>query len=446
MLQFFDRIVSKKGFVDMHIHTNDSYGEEMNQMNFTPEELLDSVKMYADNNYCDATFALTDHNSIEGVQKIMQKMKENPEDYKNINYISGCEFTCSAGSLGTVVNGEGHKKNLIKNFHMLAYGFDPYDKDLNFLCRLYSTRRENSVVLSTKHGYLKVPAGFYAMSLRTILNDYGLNLSLKDISDINLTTNNMDSRDYVRYLMTYVEKYNLSEEVKNDIRTQLYNRNVDQLGKPDCMEVMEIVENAGGYCVLAHPTNLKESSAYKNNKNRAINDLKAELDRAGVHYDGNESLKKLIIRYVIHSMSNEARSLTTGEKLNGIVGVEALHSSATFRTAALDHIIECAKENNLYLTVGGDSHGDLLNSCCLSKFMPQECNSSRDKNEIVVTDCLFAERLIDGSIKDNLHCYSDFDEQMTISQTVHNHELEIKLDDLKEMIEGTYTSADCYAF
>ena len=29
MLQFFDKINSKNGFVDMHIHTNDSYGEEM---------------------------------------------------------------------------------------------------------------------------------------------------------------------------------------------------------------------------------------------------------------------------------------------------------------------------------------------------------------------------------------------------------------------------------
>ena len=170
MLQFYDRIVPKCGFVDLHNHTNDSYGEEMNRMNISPEELLESVYEYTQINNTNATFSITDHNSIEGVQKVDLLMKSNPKKYDKINFISGAEFTCSAGSLGEIKNDEGHIKNIFSNFHMLAYGFNPFDDELSFLCKLHSTKKINSIIaLTTKGTPLKISAGAYVLSIKSLI-------------------------------------------------------------------------------------------------------------------------------------------------------------------------------------------------------------------------------------------------------------------------------------
>lgn len=131
MLQFINKIRSKEGFVDLHIHTNDSYGEEMDLMNLSPEELLESIYLYTLNNdHCPVTFAVTDHNSIEAVTKIRKIIENDKDKYAHINFISGCEFSCSAGSLGTFTNLNGYRRNIAKNFHMLAYNFDENNEDM----------------------------------------------------------------------------------------------------------------------------------------------------------------------------------------------------------------------------------------------------------------------------------------------------------------------------
>lgn len=434
MLQFYDRIVPKCGFVDLHNHTNDSYGEEMNRMSLSPEELLESVYEYTQINNANATFSITDHNSIEGVQKVDLLMKSNPKKYEKINFISGVEFTCSAGSLGEIKNDKGHIKNIFSNFHMLAYGFNPFDDELSFLCKLHSTKKINSIIaLTTKGTPVKISAGAYVLSIKNILKDYGIRLSLKDFKDVNLKTDGLDEKTYVQYLMTYIEKFKLTETIKKDIFYQLCNRNIISLGRLDCLEVMEIVEKAGGYCVLAHPFLIKLGSYASNNKTKTNNFLKRMLTKFNVPFKQKDSIKVLAMKYVINKLSKSVKSISTNQNLTGIVGIEALHVSSTLNYEFFEKVVEIAKENNLYITCGSDSHGT-LKSNMLSNFTAIKNVAPNTKNNIVAKNCLFSSRVLDGTIKQNIKCKEDFDDQICLVHSQDSKENIINLQDYCKLI------------
>ncbi len=437
MLQFYNRILPKCGFVDLHNHTNDSYGEEMNQMNITPEELLESAYEYTKQTSSDVTFAITDHNSIEGVQKVDLLLKSNPKKYDKINFISGCEFTCSAGSLGEITNDEGHIKNIYSNFHMLAYGFNAFDETLSFLCKLHSTKRANSVLVKTDKATIKISAGAYVLSIKNILKDYGIILSLEDFKDVNLKTDNIDEKTYINYLMTYIEKFKLEEMVKKDIFYQLCNRNIISLGRLDCLEVMEVVESAGGVCVLAHPFLIRLGTFAKDNEKKTMALLKRKLKKIGEKFNDDDNVYILSLKYIVSKLSKHAHSLDNNKRLKGIVGIENLHFSSTLHSNFFERVNNIAKENNLYITCGSDSHGSLKAPNMLSMFTAKSELTNNVKNDIVAKNCLFAEKLLDGSIKNDLKCNKSFDEQITLVQNQNNKDNVIKLQDYCNLIINT---------
>ena len=435
MIQFVDQIISKKGFVDLHIHTNDSYGEEMDAMDLTPEELLECCYLYSQkNNNAPVTFAITDHNSIDGVQKVDLLIKSAPEKYKNIHFISGCEFTCSAGSLGTFINGNGHIKNIVKNFHMLAYGFNPLDEDINFLTKLHSTRRDNSVYCDSckmlEKVKVKISAGAYVLAIKTIMKDYGYDVPIKDFKDVNLKTRNLDENTYINYLMNYIKKFNLPKQVETDIERQLRSRNIIHLGRLDCMEVMEIVENAGGYCVLAHPFLLCMAESLKSNNKNAKTIFENLLKTNGISFVKDEALDKMLIRYVTYMLKNKAHYKFLEKKLNGIVGMEVLHQTSTHDKKRLNTLIEIAEKNNLYMTGGSDSHGTFLKDSILSQFMSKAVVDDRKKNNVVMENNLFASLVYKNKLKESLTCDKDFDNQITIIKTIDNKEIRLNKNEL----------------
>lgn len=440
MIQFVDQIISKKGFVDLHIHTNDSYGEEMDAMDLTPEELLECCYLYSQkNNNAPVTFAITDHNSIDGVQKVDLLIKSAPEKYKNIHFISGCEFTCSAGSLGTFINGNGHIKNIVKNFHMLAYGFNPLDEDINFLTKLHSTRRDNSVYCDSckmlEKVKVKISAGAYVLAIKTIMKDYGYDVPIKDFKDVNLKTRNLDENTYINYLMNYIKKFNLPKQVETDIERQLRSRNIIHLGRLDCMEVMEIVENAGGYCVLAHPFLLCMAESLKSNNKNAKTIFENLLKTNGISFVKDEALDKMLIRYVTYMLKNKAHYKFLEKKLNGIVGMEVLHQTSTHDKKRLNTLIEIAEKNNLYMTGGSDSHGTFLKDSILSQFMSKAVVDDRKKNNVVMENNLFASLVYKNKLKESLTCDKDFDNQITIIKTIDNKEIELNKNELATLLK-----------
>lgn len=414
MLQFINKIRSKEGFVDLHIHTNDSYGEEMDLMNLSPEELLESIYLYTLNNdHCPVTFAVTDHNSIEAVTKIRKIIENDKDKYAHINFISGCEFSCSAGSLGTFTNLNGYRRNIAKNFHMLAYNFDENNEDMQFITKLYSTRRKNTILCNN----IYISAGTFVIATQNILKDYGIIVPITKFKGINLETKNIDLQGFVEEIVSYCDKFNVDEKIKEDIKQQLLSRNILHLGKIDCMEIMEIVEKAGGYCVLAHPYIVKLSTWTKNNTaefESVLNDL---LKRNHISTTPNLKNYDKFLKYMIYSLKYNAVSPTTNKKLNGIIGIETLHASVFDRPYCLPNLVKFAKEYKLYMTCGGGSHGNLLKGSVLSRFISTCSCDDYFSNNIVATNCALVDAFKKGITQNNKDCYLDFDHQFRIVKT-----------------------------
>lgn len=421
MLQFIDNIKSKKGFVDLHIHTNDSYGDEMDLMNLTPEELLESIYQYTlKNDHCPVTFAVTDHNSIDAVKKIRAIIERDKEKYAHINFISGCEFSCSAGSLGTFTNLNGYNRNIAKNFHMLAYNFDENNEDIQFITKLYSTRRNNTIFC----GNMYISAGSFIFATQNILKDHGIILPITEFKGINLNTKNTKLQDFVSEIVEYCDKFNVGEEIKQDIHDQLISRNVLQLGKLDCMEIMEIVENAGGNCVLAHPYLVKLSKWANKDELEFEKFLNNKLSENKISSRPNYKNFDKFLKYMIYTLKYKAVSPTTNKKLQGIVGLETLHQTNFDKKYCLPNLTDFAEEYKLYMTCGSDCHGTLIRGSILSKFI--RLNSSNDlyTNNVVVTDCALAKEFL-NSEKIKPDCKLSFDEQFKIYKTNENETLKL---------------------
>lgn len=411
MLQFIDNIKSTKGFVDLHIHTNDSYGDEMDMMNLSPEELLESIYQYTlKNGKCPVTFAVTDHSSIEAVAKIKKIINSDKQKYAHIKFISGCEFSCSGGSLGTFINSQGFRKNIVKNFHVLAYNFDENNEDMQFITKLYSTRRNNMILCNN----IYFSAGLFVVATQNILKDHEIILPITAFKDISLDTSNETIYSFVDKILNFCDKLDVDKTILDDIKTQLLNRNILHLGKIDCMEFMEIVESAGGYCVLAHPYLIKISSWAKKSITTFENFLENMIIEHKIKVGKYDYNNDKFLKYMIYKLRYKAVSPITGKKLHGIVGIEALHSTNFDRPFCLPNLLKIAKEYNLFLSCGSDSHGSLIKGSILSRFLNANSCDDYNYNNVVVTNCALANALLNKTVDQN--CSLSFDEQFRIEK------------------------------
>ena len=117
--EFYKNAVEGNFRVSLHTHSNFSDGKA------TVEEFLDNAVKYADKvaamNKNDGlpplTIALTDHDSIKGCQEIIKLIAKEPNKYKNLKFVSGCEFSVQRGDKHHDVTGlalNPFDKNLIK--------------------------------------------------------------------------------------------------------------------------------------------------------------------------------------------------------------------------------------------------------------------------------------------------------------------------------------------
>ncbi|MCD4742456.1 MAG: ribonuclease III [Desulfobacteraceae bacterium] len=255
--------------IDLHIHSTASDGS------FSPSEIL---------NLClDAgikAIALTDHDSIDGVKEVMKIGVPWP-----LEFITGVEISCEPLS------------NFPDNssFHILGYGFDLGNKEMNsILEKLQIARSDRNPLIIQK------------------LNDLGFDISLEEIEEISgdaqigrpHIAQSMIERNFVASFDEAFDKY-LNKGKK---------AYVDKY-KVTCKEAIEAIHNAGGISVLAHPGLIKDSKNY--------------------------SIEKLI------------KDL----KKFGLGGIEAYYTSHTHEQTT--NFITLAEEQGLIITGGSDFHGSL---------------------------------------------------------------------------------------
>ena len=124
---------------NFHIHTRASDGS------LTPTTFLEQCKEWANHifktNKCKYdelppfSAAITDHDRIKSVKETIALISQNPDQYKNFKFVSGCEFLF-----------DGYKEPYTA-FEAVGLGFNPYDKNLAPMMQGFSS---NNHVKDTK--------------------------------------------------------------------------------------------------------------------------------------------------------------------------------------------------------------------------------------------------------------------------------------------------------
>ncbi len=198
--------------IDLHVHSTASDGT------LSPHALIDLARTLR-----LGALAITDHDSVSGVRQIVAC--GIPTD---VSFLSGVEISATPPS---IYPGKG-------SFHILGYGMDIFNGRLiQALESLQESRRNRNPLILARLNALGVP-----LTMADVLSEVGDpdQLGRPHIARVLVKKGLVEDIDaaFDRYLGNgkpgYVEKYRIP-----------------------CAQAIEIIRNAGGVAVLAHPGLLK---------------------------------------------------------------------------------------------------------------------------------------------------------------------------------------------
>lgn len=327
----------------MHTHTVHSDGT------MTVRELLDQSAKYADEveqslkNNPDAkakhapfTIAITDHDTVEGCKEAVRIISENPEKYKNLRVVLGCEMSVENRMLGDEL-----KKPVEQ--HIVINAINPFDSELNqFLDKKKVERKKlakevitkckdsiseinpdlanslsheeaKTLFPSLKHGVINTDYSVQDyVTYKTLLSDCIQNNQeiIKEFRQAGVNTKKINSEEiFIKYINTSAElgfnKYygGLKKFTANTLgitekeaekkliitdRTENVLNKTNEITRDagskmnlhpaysDIEDVIKLVQKQDcGYMTIAHPacTNIGERLKYPENSNRAMSDI-----------------------------------------------------------------------------------------------------------------------------------------------------------------------------
>ena len=245
--------------VDLHIHTSASDGT------WTAEEVTEEV---IKNNI--SIFSVTDHNSVENVERVRKLAEE-----AGLTFIPGVEIDTSYFGA---------------NFHILGYGIDIYEKGLLKLIL------QNKVFMEEKD----------EESIKFLYNK-GLDVSL---SEYGRYYNNA-ARGGWKALNYLIDK-GICKDTKDFFPLfDGWGNPFEKMNFPNPKEVINIIKDAGGIAVLAHP---------------------------------GAPFYRLDYEILVPEMLKE-----------GIMGIECYHPENNFQVTKFCQ--DFCRANNLAITGGSDCHG-----------------------------------------------------------------------------------------
>lgn len=305
--EFYKNAIDGNFRVSLHTHTNFSDGKA------SVEEFLESARKYADKvaklNKKDGlppfTIALTDHDCIKGCQEIIKIIAKNPEKYKNLKFVSGCEFS--------VKNGSGHHD-------ITGLALNPFDENLmKELENLASARKK------TIKEFLQSQPEFNG---KKITYDDVAKFEKEYYESQNKPgkrcIENISGIVAVRHAVKFYYKM-----TKQDVNHEIMNK----LGDKDILPVETIInaiKKNGGQASLTHPT------------------------KSFWRYMGDEfllNLKNLGIDGIEDNHQYTPSKITKlGKNNNDINNADNLYKEIT------EQYKNFAEKNNLFLSGGTDSH------------------------------------------------------------------------------------------
>ncbi|MGD9901468.1 MAG: PHP domain-containing protein [Spirochaetales bacterium] len=231
--------------IDMHTHTIRSMDG-----NLPVAKLLRHAVF---NNVTD--LAITDHNDLFAVKKAMRLIESNSK-YQSVNLITGVEITCFSEELG-------------RSVHVLAYDFDINNKELNE--KLAYVREQERLAKYSLFIKLEVLLGIK-------FSPYEIIKASSKADDINwetiatmavLHSENGEPKPYARTREEFLDKapkmlnYILKDQKIKDklmINFDPINLETPTNFHPSLDEVLNLIKNAGGIPVLAHPSNIEHAN------------------------------------------------------------------------------------------------------------------------------------------------------------------------------------------
>lgn len=257
--------MNNNGLIDLHTHSCYSDGD------LNPNDL---IKLAISNGI--KTIAITDHDTLLGNQNINKDITE-------IKIIPGIELSAKVN---------------VGRMHILGYGIDIYDSNLNNKLQELQENSVNSV-----------------FSLITKINkDYNIEFTSTELDELKNATRNIGRPDIAKLCVKHGYASNVREAfdkylIESYDEIKGINKGISYL------ECIELILKSGGIPVLAHPNTLE------------IND---------------EELLNLLMEM----------------KSKGLMGIEVYHSKHTKEQT--DLYLKYAKKLDLLISGGTDYHGPLV--------------------------------------------------------------------------------------
>lgn len=256
-----------ENLIDMHIHTIYSDGEK------NPKEIVDLVKTHK-----IKTFSITDHDTVLGVQELHKNFSD-----KDVKFISGIELT------GKIEKGR---------LHILGYGLDPFNNNLNM------------VLEELKHNSIRR----VMLMIEYIKQKYNITFSDNDLDILYHSIGNIGRPDIAKLCLKY-GYVSTTKEAFQKYLIEAYDAVARGGGKLSAEDCIKLILESGGIPVLAHPISLEKN----------YNDLN--------NYIGQ------LISY-------------------GLRGIEAYHSLQN--NEYTNTILKLAEKHDLLVSGGSDYHGPIL--------------------------------------------------------------------------------------
>ncbi|MBE7082294.1 MAG: hypothetical protein E7378_01255 [Clostridiales bacterium] len=335
-------------FVDMHMHTIFS-DEELCDMSI--EQLLQKCQEKAEQLGGDCVISIADHNTILGVKKARELMAQYPERYKNVRLINGVEFTTDLCEMESV-----YGKKVFTRCHTLAYNYDENDPELT----AYS-------LITHKHFTANDNIGMQICAARRIVNEnFGVTIPFtKFLPLLKLKRTDDFKAAFVQIALQELQANNVtvkSQQINILIQPYIMSRVTDvreaaALGRITISEMAQMVKNAGGELVIAHPSFINVSRA----------GIEYCAQKYGVRYSDiydpqNDKYKKgTLITYLKKPKIVLTEFIETFESICGykIAGLEAFYG-AGFDRKMFDITEQICAERGLCLSCGSDYHGEHL--------------------------------------------------------------------------------------
>ena len=126
-----------KGIFRADLHSHSTYSDGNGQV----QTILDDAANYADKLYAKTKqkfiFALTDHDTMDGVKEALKIIASNPKRYKNLQLVPGIEVSFAHSSKNS--------SNPCEMSEVLVYGVNPYSEKVTKFIENIRQKRENMV-------------------------------------------------------------------------------------------------------------------------------------------------------------------------------------------------------------------------------------------------------------------------------------------------------------